>query len=66
MAASYVAVAPGSYLDSTVRYGAQSTITGREYVHAGRVDGWDHDASRIMKRASDLVDAFDHWLQTCA
>lgn len=65
VAASYVAVAPGSYLDSTVRYGAQSTITGREYVHAGRVDGWDHDAGRIMKRASDLVDAFDHWLQTC-
>jgi 3-keto steroid reductase len=40
VAASHVALAPSSHLNTSLRYGAQSDFYGREYVKALRVDGW--------------------------
>ncbi|UZJ52703.1 hypothetical protein CBS101457_002023 [Exobasidium rhododendri] len=40
VAASHVALAPSSHLDTSTRYGAQSDFFAREYVFAGKIDGW--------------------------
>lgn len=63
VAASHVALAPVESLDSTVRYGARCTITGREYVASEQIDGWDGPPSQGMlphnkvgRLARDLVE----------
>lgn len=62
-----MAVAPVEYLDGNVRYGAQATWAGHEYVHAGRVLGWQDgpDGSpdpRILGTARDLIASYDRVL----
>ncbi|WFD43827.1 3beta-hydroxysteroid 3-dehydrogenase [Malassezia psittaci] len=64
VAASYVALAPAEDLDSTVRYGAQCTWSGQEYVFPGRLDGWqpseeDPPENQVMDLARDLLHRYD-------
>lgn len=51
-----------------MRYGAQCTWLGHEYVHAGRVDGWTptNDAApenSVMVAARDLLHRYDATLR---
>lgn len=67
MAASFVAVAPSEYLDGNTRYGAQATWSGHEYVHAGRLLGWQDRADGspdplILGTARDLIASYDRVL----
>lgn len=67
VAASYVAVAPPQDLDSTVRYGAQCTWFGNEYVFPGRVDGWTPTddgtpQNRVLGLARDMLHRYDEAL----
>lgn len=59
VAASHVALAPLSQVDPSKRYGSRADFWGREYVHAGRLDGWDETPSepgqRVRQQARDLI-----------
>ncbi|CEH14161.1 3-keto sterol reductase [Ceraceosorus bombacis] len=56
VAASHVALAPSHLLDPSARYGSRATFWGQEYVHAGRVDGWDVAKLRMGAKARQEVE----------
>lgn len=64
VAASHVALAPLTSLDPTRRYGSRTDFWGREYVDAGRIDGWaqrrdqqpsDQPGELVRAKARDLI-----------
>lgn len=68
IAATFVCLAPEEDLDPTMRYGAQCSITGREYVGAAHLDGWPAGApgvplqdadNEVTRLATDLVHRYD-------
>lgn len=67
VAASYVAVAPAEDLQPSVRYGAQSTWLGHEYVYPGNVDGWQDagpaPGADVTELARTLLHRYDATLR---
>ena len=59
VAASHIALAPSSQLDTSIRYGAQSDFFAREYVFSGRIDGWESNApmGAARKEKAELLRA---------
>lgn len=54
VAASHVALAPSSQLNTSIRYGAQCDFYGREYVFPLRIDGWyDNKPSGPAKKEKE-------------